>query len=74
MKAFTTSKPEPDSQFKLLDCGNCGSADVVYIQANTGGKEQYRVRCRFCGQRTPWFGCRHDAQLDWNGRFGRCRS
>lgn len=71
MKSFTTIKPEPDSQFKLLDCGNCGSSDVVYIQTNTGGKEQYRVRCRFCGQRTPWWGCRHDAQADWNGRFGK---
>lgn len=68
-----TIKPEPDSQYRLLGCGNCKSMDVVYIQANTGGKVQYRVRCRFCGQRTPWFNCRHDAQVDWNGRFGnRC--
>ena len=66
-----TIKPEPDSQYRLLGCGNCKSKDVVYIQANTGGKVQYRARCRFCGQRTPWFGCRHDAQADWNGRFGK---
>ena len=64
-------RPAPDSQFRLLGCGNCGSQDVVYIQATTGGKAQYLARCRPCGQRTPWFGCRHDAQMDWNGRFGR---
>lgn len=51
-------------------CCGCHSEDVVYIQVTTGGQPQYRVRCRFCGQRTPWYSCKHDAQGDWNGRFG----
>lgn len=63
-----TIKPEPDSQYRLLGC-DCRSADVVYIQAKTMGKSKYRVKCLFCGRGTPWFGCRHDAQLDWNKRF-----
>ncbi len=63
---FQTIKAEPDSQYRLRRCGNCKSEDVVYIRTNSGGKEQFHARCRSCGQRTPWWGCRHDAQLDWN--------
>lgn len=29
-----------------------------------------RVKCPGCGQSTPWFKAKHDAQMDWNGRFG----
>ena len=50
---YETDKPQEDSQFRLLRCCGCHSEDVVYIQVTTGGQPQYRVRCRFCGQRTP---------------------
>lgn len=60
--------PEPDSQFKLLPC-RCGGQNVGYQSTITGGKKEHRAKCPDCGQRTPWFQCRHDAQVDWNGRF-----
>lgn len=62
--------PDNDSQFKLLPC-RCGGKEARYQETITGGREQHRVKCPDCGQRTPWFHCRHDAQLDWNGRFGK---
>ena len=67
---YEAYKPQEDSWFRLLRCCGCHSEDVVYIQVTTGGQPQYRARCRFCGRRTPWYSCKHDAQVDWNGRFG----
>lgn len=67
MNEFT---PDNDSQFKLLPC-SCGGKSVRYQSTITGGREQHRAKCPDCGQRTPWFNCRHEAQLDWNGRFGK---
>lgn len=64
-------KPDLESQFLLLPCGACRGEDVVYVQFNTGGQRLYLAKCRGCGQRTPWYGCKHDAQVDWNERFGR---
>lgn len=63
---FQTIKAEPDSQYRLIPCRKCKSDDVVYIRFTSGGMQTYRVRCRSCGQRTPWRMCRHDAQRDWN--------
>lgn len=63
-------KPLPDSQFRLLPCKGCKSYDVGYQETVTGGRKNYRVKCIGCGQRTPWWPCRHDAQIDWNSRFG----
>lgn len=63
---FKTIKADPDSQYRLRPCQKCKSDDVVYIQSKSGGMLTYRVRCRSCGQRTPWRMCRHDAQADWN--------
>lgn len=41
------------------------------IPADPGGTATiYRVKCGGCGQVTPWWGCKHDAQLDWNRRYG----
>ena len=58
------NKPDPDSQFRLLPCPECKSEDVVYVHNQE--KQLVRVRCRFCGKHTPWFGCCHDAQARWN--------
>ena len=67
----TTDRPQPDSHFRLLLCGKCSSEDVVYKSTVTGGRTQFFVKCLGCGQRTPWYLCKHDAQCDWNGRFGK---
>lgn len=64
-------RPAKDSQFVLLPCGNCKSEDVYYQHTVTGGSKQFRVKCGGCGQRTAWWGAKHNAQLDWNGRFAK---
>lgn len=61
--------PDPDSQYRLLNCKSC-KAISGYQTAEQAGKHVYRVKCSGCGQITPWHGCKHDAQLDWNSRFG----
>lgn len=65
-------KPAQDSQFRLIPCRSCKNDNAVYQERVTGGKKNYRVKCLGCGQRTPWWPCRHDAQIDWNSRFGEC--
>lgn len=60
--------PEADGQFRLLPCCAC-SGKAGYRSSNTGGRAQWQVKCSGCGQRTPLYPCRHDAQSDWNGRF-----
>lgn len=61
--------PDQESQYRLLTCGNCGCTEAGY-QEDVSKARLYRVKCPGCGQITPWFSCKHDAQIDWNGRFG----
>lgn len=64
-------KPPADSQYRLLPC-NCGADEAGYqVWPTYGGGKQFRVKCPACGQETPCWPCKHDAQLDWNRRFGR---
>lgn len=63
-------KPLPDSQFRLLPCKGCKSNEVGYQTSTVSIGEAYRVKCLDCGQRTPWWPCKHDAQIDWNSKFG----
>ena len=65
-----TDKPDADSQFRLLPCGKCRNDDVVYKRTVTCGKTQFFVKCCGCGQRTNMHSCKHDAQVEWNERFG----
>lgn len=62
--------PEQDSQYRLLRCRGCRRAVAGYQQTQEGPRTIYRVKCGGCGQVTPWWGCKHDAQLDWNRRYG----
>lgn len=57
-----------DTQFALRPC-KCRSTSVEYRRTITGGNLQHYVKCIACGNRTPHFTCRHDAQVDWNERF-----
>lgn len=66
---YTLEKPEPDSQFRLLPCKAC-KAGAAYQIGQEARKPIYRVKCGGCGQVTPWWPCRHDAQIDWNSRLG----
>lgn len=61
--------PDMESQFRVVACGNCGCAGVGYQQEESK-EHRWRVKCPGCGQSTPWFKAKHDAQMDWNGRFG----
>lgn len=61
--------PDVESQFRLVQCRNCLCEQVGY-QRDVSRARMWRVKCPGCGQITPWFECRHDAQIDWNGRFG----
>lgn len=58
--------PVPDSQFRLRQCGFCGNQKAGY---QCVGKS-FRVKCGSCGKHTSWRRCRHDAQIEWNSRFG----
>ncbi len=64
---FKTIIPDRDSQFKLLPCGRCKSADVAYILSGAYGAIKSRAICRNCGTTTALHTCRHDAQAEWNG-------
>lgn len=63
-------KPPADSQYRLLPC-NCGADEAGYQVWPTEGRHWFRVKCPGCGQETPYWANKHEAQLDWNGRFGR---
>lgn len=63
--------PDQESQFRLLQCRNCGSTKPGYQESCAGERLVFRVKCGGCGQLTPWWGCKHDAQMDWNQRFGK---
>jgi ribosomal protein S27E len=59
-------KPEPDSQFRLVNC-DCGSDQVAYLQLRIRGQLVWVVRCMDCGkQTTPDTMVRHTAQTRWN--------
>lgn len=65
----TLEKPDSDSQFRLLACKSC-KAEAGYQISTEGGHPIFRVKCEGCRQVTPWWNCKHDAQTDWNCRFG----
>lgn len=66
---YTLEKPVPDSQFRLLRCKSC-KAESGYQTSIEAGRPIFRVKCEGCKQITPWWPCKHDAQVDWNSRFG----
>lgn len=58
-------KPEPDSQFMLLQCPECDGDNVAYIQT-AGDGELWHGKCFDCGYTGDGAAIRHDAQLIWN--------
>lgn len=62
MAAIEIIRPVPDSHFRLVACGVCGSADAAYER-----RLGWRVRCQACGH-TVDIGTqiRHEAQVAWN--------
>lgn len=67
---YTVEMPVPDSQFRLCHCKGCKSKEVGYQVSVDENKARFRVKCCGCGKHTPWWPCKHDAQFDWNSRFG----
>lgn len=61
--------PDRESQFKLIGCG-CGSDQVAYFQDRVHGELMWVAVCLDCGARTKYHPIRHDAQEEWNNRFG----
>lgn len=60
-------KADPDSQFRLLPCAECGSDNVAYVEYKKGAQEPWRVQCFDCGHMVDKQSvCRHQAQMHWN--------
>ena len=63
---FDRIQPDPDSQFRLLNC-KCGSDRAVYVHYNGKGGAAWRCRCSDCGFTVDRGNkVRHDAQRNWN--------
>lgn len=58
--------PAPDSQYRLMDCPDCKSDNVAYVQAKTNDEELWHGKCFDCGYTGEGAAVRHDAQLLWN--------
>lgn len=70
--AIGIMKPEPDSHFRLIPCGNCKGNNVAYVKYLDKDRVRYRVSCFDCGNTVEpeKAACAHDVQLVWNRKVG----
>jgi uncharacterized protein (UPF0303 family) len=60
-------RPESDSQYRLVACGQCKSDNVAYVKYQNNGRVRFRVSCFDCGCTVQTGAeCAHDAQVAWN--------
>lgn len=70
--AIEIKKPEPDSHFRLIPCGECHGDNVAYVKYLAADQVRFRVSCFDCGHtvKLDWAACAHDVQIVWNGKVG----
>lgn len=62
-------RPDPDGQYRLQACPNCGSSEVVYTKRiKLRGGVEWVAGCLVCEKATRAWPIQHHAQIEWNGR------
>lgn len=61
-------KPDPDGQYRLQPCPECGCTEPEYVRRIPHYRVEWCIRCPACGKMSRYWTIKHHAQIEWNGR------